>query len=591
VGGRQSAVGGGQRFFRVHIAATVRLPGGCSGPSKHSNKYFHIFHAIPYFCRTMTAAPLKTFIIYARADAAFKNELLLHLHPFVENGLIQKWVDSDLLPGEDWEKRIEQELEAAHLVIMLVSADALSSEFIRKKELKTAIEKKRAGSARVIPVLVRDCMWELNPDIAELQLLPRGDNGRIQGVAAWLSRDSAWTGVCKELHQLIQEIRTHLEKEKAAAERTRKAEEEARQQQEAAEKAGRNLRLRDEAFWRKISEGAARSDDLQHQIELYESYLQEDAFSQHRAEAEEAIETIQAEIEATERVEAARRAAEEKRKAEAERKKREAEAAEQKRKEAAEREAEVARLPARQGFASAARKKREAKEKEEQKRREKAAQSFIEMVPVEGGPFLLGGTHAVTVPDFEIGKYPVTQKQWQEIMGNNPSHFKGEDLPVENVSWNDAKAFIQKLNERFPGRHFRLPSEAEWEYAARGGRLSKGYEYAGSNQLDEVGWYSENSGNKTHPVGLKKANELGLHDMSGNVWEWCEDDWHDSYQGAPGDGSAWMDKPERGDGRVQRGGSYWSAAKSCRVAYRHSDDPARRSEIYGFRLVSPFQAG
>jgi formylglycine-generating enzyme required for sulfatase activity len=290
-------------------------------------------------------------------------------------------------------------------------------------------------------------------------------------------------------------------------------------------------------------------------------------------------------------VEAARRAAEEKRKAEAERKKREAEAAEQKRKEAAEREAEVARLPARQGFASAARKKREAKEKGEQKRREKAAQSFIEMVPVEGGPFLLGGTHAVTVPDFEIGKYPVTQKQWQEIMGNNPSHFKGEDLPVENVSWNDAKAFIQKLNERFPGRHFRLPSEAEWEYAARGGRLSKGYEYAGSNQLDEVGWYSENSGNKTHPVGLKKANELGLHDMSGNVWEWCEDDWHDSYQGAPGDGSAWMDKPERGDGRVQRGGSYWSAAKSCRVAYRHSDDPARRSEIYGFRLVSPFQAG
>ena len=282
----------------------------------------------------MTATPLKTFIIYARADAAFKDELLLHLHLFVENGLIQKWVDSDLLPGEDWEKRIEMELEAAHLVIMLVSADALSSEFIRKKELKTAIEKKRAGSARVIPVLVRDCMWKLNSDIAELQLLPRGDNGRIQGVAAWLSRDSAWTNVCEELHKLIQEIRSLLEKEKETEERTRKAEEEARKQQEATEKAARALRRRDEVFWKKISEDAARSDDPQHQLELYESYLQEDDFSLHRAEAEEAIETIQAETEAAERMEATRRATEEKRKvAEAERKKREAEVAEQKRKE------------------------------------------------------------------------------------------------------------------------------------------------------------------------------------------------------------------------------------------------------------------
>jgi len=528
----------------------------------------------------MTATPLKTFIIYARADAAFKDELLLHLYPFVENKLIEKWVDSDLLPGEDWEKRIEQELEAAHLVIMLVSAHALSSEFIRKKELKTAIEKKRAGSARVVPVLVRDCMWKLNPDIAELQLLPRGDNGRIQGVAAWLSRDSAWTNVCEELYPLIQEIRAHLEKEKAAAERARRAEEEARQQQEAAEKAERARRRRDETFWKKISEGATLSDDPQHQIELYESYLQEEAFSLHRTDAEEAIEAIQADIEATERVEAARRAAEEKRQAEAERKQREAEAAEQKRKEAAA----AAEREARQQKEAA---ERQAKEQEEQKRREKAAQPFIEMVPIEGGPFRMGGEHTVTVPDFEIGKYPVTQKQWREIMGDNPSYFEGGDLPVERVSWDDAKAFIQKLNERFPGRHFRLPSEAEWEYAARGGRLSKGYEYAGSDKLDEVGWYDKNSEKKTHPVGLKKANELGLHDMSGNVWEWCEDDWHSDYKGgAPTDSNAWVDRPKRGSSRVLRGGGWNFIARYCRVSNRDFDMPSARTFDLGFRLVS-----
>lgn len=549
----------------------------------------------------MTATPLKTFIIYARADAAFKDELLNHLHLFVENRLIEKWVDSDLLPGEDWEKRIEQELEAAHLVIMLVSADALSSEFIRKKELKTAIEKKRAGSARVVPVLVRDCMWELNPDIAELQLLPRGDNGRIQGVAAWLSRDSAWTGVCKELHKLIQEIRTHLEKEQAAAERARKTEE------EAAEKAERTLRRRDETFWKKISEGAARSDDPQHQIELYESYLQDDAFSLHRVEAEEAIDTIQSEIEATERVEAARQAAEEKRKAEAERKQREAEAATRKK-------------------------------------------GLPEMVLVKGGTFTMGCTaeqggdcqddekpaRQVSLSDYYIGCTPVTVAQfaafaedsgyrteaeqgdgsyilkgseWTETKGvdwrcdekGKPRAKEAYEYPVIHVNWNDAVAYCEWLSGK-KGSHFRLPTEAEWEYAARGGTLSQGFKYAGSNHLEEVVWFWGNSGDKplsgawnaerlyenngcTHPVAQKKSNELGLHDMSGNVWEWCEDDWHSDYKGAPTDGSAWVDSPKRGSYRVLRGGSWINRTVSCRVSRRFNNGPGKRNGAFGFRVV------
>lgn len=129
-------------------------------------------YAAPYIAKKNMSIPLKTFIIYSRADAQLKDELLTHLHPFVEYKFIEKWVDSDLLPGEDWEKRLEDELEAAHLVIMLVSADALSSEFIRKKELKTALEKKRAGTARVIPILVRDCYWKMQLELLEIKLLP-----------------------------------------------------------------------------------------------------------------------------------------------------------------------------------------------------------------------------------------------------------------------------------------------------------------------------------------------------------------------------------------------------------------------------------
>jgi len=152
------------------------------------------------------------------------------------------------------------------------------------------------------------------------------------------------------------------------------------------------------------------------------------------------------------------------------------------------------------------------------------------MVFVEGGTFMMGATseqesdafdwekpaHRVTLSDFYIGKYEVTQAQWKAVMGSNPSYFKGDNLPVERVSWGDCQEFIRKLNER-TGLTFRLPTEAEWDYAARGGNRSRGYKYSGSDDPDEVAWYWDNSGIKTHPVGQKRANELGLYDMSGNV--------------------------------------------------------------------------
>ena len=210
----------------------------------------------------------------------------------------------------------------------------------------------------------------------------------------------------------------------------------------------------------------------------------------------------------------------------------------------------------------------------------------IEMIFVEGGSSRIGDKtpiHRVTLPSFLIGKYPVTQKQWTAIMGKNPSRFKGENLPVERISWHDAKEFIEKLNQK-TGKQFRLPSEAEWEFAAKGGSKSKGYVYSGSNKLEEVGWFEENSKRKTQEVGQLKANELGIYDMGGNVWEWCEDDWHKNYQNAPVDGSAWIDEP-RGTVRVLRGGSWGAEAVNCRSSYRGYDFPDGSTYNYGFRLA------
>ena len=231
----------------------------------------------------------------------------------------------------------------------------------------------------------------------------------------------------------------------------------------------------------------------------------------------------------------------------------------------------------------------------------------FEMIYVEGGNFLMGNqekdafdheipVHKVTLPGFYIGKYPVTQAIWKVVMGkeNNPSEFRGDDLPIETISWNDTQEFLEKLNELI-GKEYRLLSESEWEYAARGGQKSQGYKYAGSNKLKEVGWYGDNSYGATKPVGLKYPNELGIYDMSGNVFEWVEDQWHDDYKGGPEDGSAWMKKKrgflglgkEREDTdayRVIRGGSWLSDARHCRVAFRNIYGPAHRDSVVGFRL-------
>ena len=219
----------------------------------------------------------------------------------------------------------------------------------------------------------------------------------------------------------------------------------------------------------------------------------------------------------------------------------------------------------------------------------------FEMIAVKGGTFKMGRTseqgseaendekptHSVTLSDYYIGKYEVTQELWQAVMGSNPSNFKGTNLPVESVSWNDVQEFIRKLNQQ-TGANFRLPTEAEWEYAARGGNKSKGYKYSGSNNINDVAWYTSTTNDSgTKPVGTKSPNELGIYDMSGNVYEWCQD-WYGNYsrgsQTNPTGSSS-------GSYRVLRGGSWYGSARNCRVSNRNFSNPDNRRDYFGFRLA------
>jgi|GEM_PF-4580754 formylglycine-generating enzyme required for sulfatase activity len=208
----------------------------------------------------------------------------------------------------------------------------------------------------------------------------------------------------------------------------------------------------------------------------------------------------------------------------------------------------------------------------------------LELIEVPRGTLVMKAGHRVNLKPFWIGKYPVTQRQYQAVIGKNPSHFKGNlECPVENVNWYDAITFCQKLSQRL-GKTIDLPSETMWEWAARGATKSKGYTYAGSNNLEGVGWYDKNSGKTTHPVGQKQPNELGLYDMSGNVWEWCMDNWIDSVNVLPQNGTALT---QGGDSsyRAVRGGSWINYPEDCRCARRFRYDPCVRGNIRGFRVV------
>ena len=226
------------------------------------------------------------------------------------------------------------------------------------------------------------------------------------------------------------------------------------------------------------------------------------------------------------------------------------------------------------------------------------SQAFLDsirenMVWVTGGSFVMGNNisepderpaYEVVIDGFAISRYPVTQRQWMVIMERNPSDFPGCDqCPVDKVSWDDAQVFIQKLNA-LTGKKYTLPTEAEWEYAAKGGRDAPGnFRYAGSDNIDSVGWYAGNSGRMPHPVGQKKPNELGLYDMTGNVWEWCQD-WYAKFYYEQNESNN-PQGPPSGSGRVRRGGSWYTQSTNCKTSTRNNVRQDYFDDIGGFRLA------
>ena len=307
-----------------------------------------------------------------------------------------------------------------------------------------------------------------------------------------------------------------------------------------------------------------------------------------RLEAEAERQRLEAEAEAErQRLEAEAEAERQRLEAEAEQQRLEAEAERQRLE--AEAEAERQRL-----FEESERKKAEAERAKSQPKTFTVNGVTFELLYVKGGTFTMGctpeqngdcnndekPTHSVTLDDYYIGKFEVTQDLWTAVMGKNPSNKKGDNLPVENVSWNDAQDFIRQLNQ-MTGEHFSLPTEAQWEYAARGGSKSKGYKFSGGNILGNVAWYADNSASTPHQVGTKDPNELGLYDMSGNVWEWC----YDLYGNYSSESQNNPTGPTSGSVRVLRGGSWSYFAGLARVSYRLYGQPGSRFSGRGFRLV------
>jgi len=489
--------------------------------------------------------PYNVFTIYAREDARLLSELLSQLKPLEISGRIKVWSDREINPGVQWEQEIVSHLDTADIILILVSPAYYNSEYIHRVEIKRAVERHQRGEATVLPIIVRPCSFEDDPVVSSLQVLPT-DGKAVTDDEHWRSQDKAWLDVINGVKRTLSKLRDDENRREQAVFVAEKKEERERKTaaplpwgRYAAVGGGALALLLAVWFLPKMFQGD-NSDGVTFSHPVTDTTLNEPTVSDNlKRDSSPASQPIQVEKPT---------------------------------------EAKTSSSPASN------------EEKPSTINPPPSAINFsYPMERIAGGTFTMGShesevgrnsdecQHEVTVKSFSMGKFEVTQAQWKAIMGNNPSRFKGcDNCPVETVSWDDVQEFIKKLNA-VTGDNYRLPTEAEWEYAARGGNKTQYYKYAGRDSPDNVAWHSANSGQKTHPVGSKAPNELRLYDMSGNVSEWCQDK-YGPYLGCS--------KPkEMTSSRVLRGGSWGDNPDYCRAGYRFSWYPYNHDIALGFRLA------
>lgn len=449
----------------------------------------------------MPGKPLKVFLSYSHKDGeALKDKLKVHLASLRLEKAIESWQDGDIEPGKEWDNEIKTALESAQIILLLITPSFLASSYCYEKEMRRAIERHEAGTARVIPIIMRPSDWENIPIIAKLQVLPRGG----KPVTRWEDQDEALLSIVKGLRDVINSMTREDPRQAGIA--------------------------------NPIASPSVQPANPTFEFEVVTVNAQGGIAKRHQRQAEYFTEDLGIGVR-------------------------------------------------------------------------------LELVKIPGGRFQMGSPmgeegshdsqrpqHSVTVPEFWMGKYLVTQTQYQAVMGRNPSHFSknGDNRPVEQVSWHDAVEFCEKLS-RQTGHAYRLPSEAEWEYACRAGANTPFYfgptittdlaNYRGKDFKFEGKTYPGNYGNgpygsfreETTNVGSFPPNGFGLYDMHGNVFEWCADHWRENYAGAPTDGTAWLSS-DQASPRVFRGGSWYYSPRNCRSASRNWLAPDNRTFNIGFRV-------
>lgn len=565
---------------------------------------------------------IKIFIAYAREDREFLDDLKKHLTPLCRsNKDLSIWDDGEIKSGTKWEDEIKTHLNEANIILLLVSANALASDYFYNKEMEDALKRHQKNEVSVIPIILSDCLWNETP-LKNLQVLPTDG----KPISKWHHKDEAYTEIVIEISRNIGIVeKGYLQEQEDFELIVSTGQDTVKMRQSnplfkyfivvalcaflfaflpiiysfkdsvieyiknnTSKNVGKQkLTQQEYTNLMNLMLEASRlheDDEYQQAITLYDKIIKNKLYAKYKEEANKGKERSLKEKEEKDDIEEEYMRLMEK-----------AISCMNSDKHLEAEKIYQAALVLKEG-GTEARMGLDICKKVRGENKKIIESISNNMVDIDGGTFEMGcidnhrchydekPIHKVAVDDFKISKYEVTQEQWEAVMGKKPDslYFKCNKCPVERVSWYKIHNFIAKLNEMTDGK-FRLPTEAEWEFAAIGGIEGKEYKYSGSNDIEDVAWYGDNSDGRTHMIGLKSPNELGLYDMTGNVFEWCSD-WYGSDYYAHSPKNAPKGK-KKGVLRVVRGGNWKIGDDLCRVVSRYKYPPNDINYGIGFRLA------